>query len=68
MTCVTDSIEERDVSTVDIPGSFMQVEIEGETIHLKLEGKMVDILNRLDTSLYSKYVTKRKESNSYTLS
>ena len=45
LTCIIDRLEERDVAVVDIPGAFIQTDIKGETIHLKLEGKMVDILN-----------------------
>ena len=56
LTCVIDAMEERDVATVDIPGAFMQSDMEGETTHMKLEGKTVDILNRIDPSLYNKYI------------
>eukprot|EP00978_Attheya_sp_CCMP212_P046654 scaffold403813_cov59-Attheya_sp.AAC.1 len=38
LTCVIDSKEERDVAVVDIPGAFMQVDMD-ELVHMKLEGK-----------------------------
>ena len=47
LTCLIDALERRDVATVNIPGSFMQSDMEGEERHMKLEGKMVDILEKL---------------------
>jgi hypothetical protein len=35
LTCVIDAIEGRDVASVDIPGAFMQSEMEGN-VHMKL--------------------------------
>ena len=56
ITCVLDAMEERDVATVDIPGAFMQTDMEGEDTFMKIEGKMVDILTRLDPELYEKHI------------
>ena len=39
LTCLIDAINHREVATVDIPGAFMQSDMEGETVHMKLEGK-----------------------------
>ena len=50
-TCIIDAIEEREVATVNIPGAFMQSETEGDATFMKLEGKAVDILTRLDSNL-----------------
>ena len=47
-------------STVDIPGAFIQADTEGETVHMKLEGKMAEILTKLNPELYWKYVTNEK--------
>ena len=58
LTCLIDAMEHQDVATVDIPGAFMQSdmeEIHGKTTHMKLEGRMVDILNTIDPSLYKKH-------------
>ena len=38
----------------------MQSNLEGPDTHMKLEGNMVKILERIEPSLYSKYVTKEK--------
>ena len=39
----------------------MQAYMEGETVHMKLEGKMVDLLTKLDPRIYCKHVTKKIE-------
>ena len=56
LTCLIEVMEERDVEKVNLPCAFMQAYMEGETVHLKLEGKMVDILAKMDPQLYSKYI------------
>ena len=45
-------MDHRKVATVDIPGAFMQADMEGETVHIKLEGKMADLLTKLDLNIY----------------
>ena len=40
LTCLIDTMELQKVATVDIPGAFMQADTEGDTVHMKLEGKM----------------------------
>ena len=34
--------------------------MEGETVHMKMEGKMADLLKNIDPKLYQKYVTNKK--------
>ena len=34
--------------------------MEGETVHMKLEGKMAEMLTKIDPKLYQKYVTNKK--------
>ena len=36
---LVESMEYRKVTTVDVPGLFMQAYMEGEIVHMKLEGK-----------------------------
>ena len=55
LTCLIDAMEKRKVVTVDIPGAFMQSDMVGEVTHMKLEGEMVSILERIDPKLYKKY-------------
>jgi hypothetical protein len=37
---------------VDIPGAFMQVDLDDEMIHVRLTGKMVELLLEIDRELY----------------
>ena len=43
ITCLIDAMEGREVMTCDIPGAFMQSEMD-EFIHMKLEGEIVLLL------------------------
>eukprot|EP00957_Ditylum_brightwellii_P084697 6439847-Ditylum_brightwellii.AAC.1 len=39
LSCIIDVMEGRDVATVDIPGAFMQAEMD-DAVHMKIEGTM----------------------------
>jgi hypothetical protein len=54
MTCLIDAIERRDVATLDIPGAFMQSEMEGLVI-MKLEGVMAGVILKIDPAKYKKF-------------
>ena len=41
----------REVATVDIPGAFMQADMEDETVNMKMEGNMADLLTNLDPNI-----------------
>ena len=47
ITCIIDALEGREVMTCDIPGAFMQSEMD-ELVHMKLEGEIALLLIRLD--------------------
>ena len=47
LSCVIDAKEKRDVGTVDLPGAFMQADMEDE-VYMKLEGKMAELMVRID--------------------
>ena len=53
-------MENQKVATVDIPGAFMQPDMEGETVNTKIERKMAELLTKLDPKLYQKYVTNER--------
>jgi hypothetical protein len=57
ISCIIDTKQGRDVATVDIPGAFMQVDMD-EIVHMRLEGTMVELVVRLSPETYSKYVVK----------
>ena len=60
LTCLIDAMEHRKVAMVDIPGAFMKIDMEGETVHMKLEGKMTELLTKLNPKLYPKCVTNKR--------
>ena len=57
LTCLIDALEGRDVATVDIPRAFMQADMEGEDVHVKMQGKLVHLLAQIDPKLYRQYIT-----------
>ena len=56
LTSVIDAKERREVITVDIPGAFMQGD-QDETVHMKLEGKLAELLAQCDPTKYQPYLT-----------
>ena len=48
MSCIIDTYEEQDVALVDVPGTFMQANMTGKTVHVKLEGEMARIMGSMD--------------------
>ena len=52
---MVDALEKINVFTLDIPGAFMQADID-EIVHVKLVGELADLLIKVDPS-YSKFVT-----------
>ena len=55
LSAVIDAHEQRDVVTLDIPGAFMQADID-DVVHVKFEGEIAEMLVKLDPKLYRKYV------------
>ena len=54
LTSVIDAKENRDMATIDIPGAFMQADMD-DVMHMKLEGKMVELLVKVDPKLYHQH-------------
>ena len=59
LTAVVDTWESRKVAMLDVPGAFMQVDLD-ELVHVRFEGEMVDKLLEIDQYLYGSYVTEEK--------
>jgi hypothetical protein len=57
LTSLIEASENRDVATVDIPGAFLQAEID-EIIYVKMAGTIVDILVGINSPKYEAYITK----------
>ena len=55
LSCIIDAFEKREVATLDIPGAFMQADID-ELIHVKLVGELADLLCKVDPS-YHQFIT-----------
>jgi hypothetical protein len=60
LTAVIDALENRDITVVDIPAAFMQVDLDDETIHVRLTGKMVELLLEIDRELYEPYLVRER--------
>jgi hypothetical protein len=55
LSATIDTMEDRDVATVDILGAFMQADID-KVVHVRFEGEISEMLVRMDPKLYRKYV------------
>jgi hypothetical protein len=56
LTSIIDALENRDVAIVDVPGAFMQADMD-ELVHVRFTGTMVDLLLEIDPEMYGPYVT-----------
>ena len=54
-----DALENRDVAVLDVPGAFMQADID-ELVHVRFTGEMVKMLLQIDEQMYSEYVMMEK--------
>ncbi len=60
LTAIIDTLENRDVAVINIPGAFMQVDLDDETIHVRFAGKMVELLLEIDHELYKPYLMRER--------
>jgi hypothetical protein len=51
LTAVIDAREGRDVAILDVPGAFMQADMD-ELVHVRFTGKMVELLIEIDPDMY----------------
>ena len=59
LTAVVDAWESWKVAVLDVPGAFMQVDMD-KLVRIWFEGEMVDKLLEIDQDLYASYVTEEK--------
>eukprot|EP00957_Ditylum_brightwellii_P166216 12653675-Ditylum_brightwellii.AAC.1 len=45
LSCTIDAMESRDVTMVDIPGAFVQADMDG-TVHMKIKETMAELLTK----------------------
>ena len=55
LTAVIDAMEDQNVTVLDVPGAFMQAEID-ELVHVRFTGAMVNMLLQIDHKMYKDYV------------
>ena len=61
LTAIIDAWENRKVAVLDVPGVFMQVDMD-ELVHVRFQGEMVDKLLEIDHDLYASYVLHKTAS------
>ena len=54
LTAMIDALEDRDIAVIDIPGAFMQADMDDEVI-IRFKGKMTELLIEVDEALYRPY-------------
>ena len=54
LSCTTDALEGIKFITVDIPGAFMQADMD-ELVHVKFEGIVAEMLVKIEPDLYNIY-------------
>ena len=59
LTAIVDAWENHKVAVLDVPGAFMQVDMD-ELVHVQFQGEMVYKLLEIDHDLYASYVTVEK--------
>ena len=60
ITAALDAAEGRDVAVVDIPGAFLNAELD-EKVYMRLEGVLAEILVDLNKEIYGAYVYKNNK-------
>ena len=48
LSCMIDVMERQDVVTADIPGNFLQTDYGIRDIHIKMEGAIFSLLEKID--------------------
>jgi hypothetical protein len=63
LLCIINAEEGRDVTVIDIPNTFIQVQVEdeGDMAIIKIRGVLVDILVQIAPDVYKSYVTTDKK-------
>jgi len=56
LTAVIDALKEREVAVFDVPGAFMQADMD-ELVHVQFTGKMVELILEIDWKMYKPCVT-----------
>ena len=60
LTSIIDAVEGREVCIADIPNAFVQTDMDGDTVFMKLTGAAADLLVKTAPELYRKYIILEK--------
>ena len=66
--CLIYDMKNCNMTAVDVPDSFLQADMEVNMVHMKKEGRTVEILTKFEPKIYQKHTQKEIENPSYTLS
>jgi len=56
LACLIDAMEERDIAIVEIPGAFIQADMN-DTVHLKMECMLAELLVKVYPKLCQKFLS-----------
>ena len=56
LTSVIDAMENWEVSVFDVPGAFMQTDMD-ELVHVRFTDKMVELFLEIDEAMYKRCIT-----------
>ena len=59
LTAIINALENREVAVLDVPGAFMQADID-KLVHMRFTGEMVNMLLHIDYDMYKDYVVIEK--------
>ena len=59
ISCIIYAKERCKIATVEIPGAFLQADID-EIVHVRFEGILAELLTNIDPTLYLKYFVKER--------
>ena len=59
MTAVIDAMENRTVAVVDIPGAFMQADMD-PGVYMRIDGAMAELLMEIDYDMYQPHMVKER--------
>ena len=59
LTAIINALEDRNVAALDVPGAFMQADIN-ELVHVRFKCEMVNMLLQIDNEMYKDYVMMEK--------
>ncbi len=60
ITAAIEAHEGRDVATVDLPSAYLHAEND-ETLHMRLQGRLAELMGRVEPALYRKYISKNSK-------